>query len=94
MKVQVTEKDIKDGWRWSFARLVNTPKPWQIDERHRNCPVALALTRAYKFKVFAETYNIYVRGKKFRTPEVVSDWMQSFDYGFPVTPFEFELVEE
>ncbi len=94
IKVQITKKDIQDGWQWSFARLVSGPKPWLIDTRHQHCPVAIALKRAFKFKgVSSGSYRIESKGKQYRTPEAVSDWMCNFDYGLPVEPFEFEITE-
>lgn len=95
IKVQITKKDIQDGWNWCYARLVHGPKPWLVEVRHQHCPVAIALKRAFKFKgVAAGTYRIECKGKQYRTPETVSDWMSNFDYGFDVEPFEFEITEE
>ncbi len=97
VKVQVTEQDIRDGWAWSYARLMEykNPRPWLAEERHKHCPVALAMKRAFKYRgVSAMTYRLGGKSREYRTPELVSDWMMTFDYGFKVEPFDFEITED
>jgi len=95
--VEVTEQDIKHGFEWSYIRMTKKyGKNFDKFEMKRceYCPVAIALARTFGQKVYAETYRLTIGDRKYRTPEIVSDWMYEFDKGLTNKPFSFELNDE
>lgn len=96
MTIEVTPDDLKQGWDWSWGRIKNIKddkiREKKLELQCYNCPVATALNRIFKTKnSIAEYYRLTINGVVHRTPEVVSDWMGTFDYALPVEPFSFEL---
>ena len=76
MKIKVTQEHIERG----------VVKDCDV------CPVALAMQEAMeddKVRVFS-TYIETSEGN-YITPESVGDFIDNFDEGLPVKPFEFEL---
>lgn len=65
------------------------------------CPVAIALTRTLNRNVVVEDSDISVYKpsgmsleQRIPTPRIVKDFINKFDAGMPVEPFEFELDVE
>lgn len=75
MKIQVTQKHIDEG------------KP----KCPNNCPVALALIDAGLLNVGVTPVWIRVEDKKYHAPTGVYVFVQNFDEGQKLEPFEFEL---
>lgn len=89
MIIDVTEEDIKNGWNWAMVRIIDEEND---QKRCYYCPIAISLKRTFNSeKVIAATYYLMIKEKKYRTPEIVSDFMLDFDYGKQVTPFSYEL---
>ena len=78
MKIQVTRQDIRLGTPHSEC----------------SCPIALAVGRTRPDtnpSVFVDSDFIQIGYSYFRTPRVAFKFMQAFDAGQPVEPFEFEI---
>jgi hypothetical protein len=80
MKISVTSEDIAAGKRGSCV----------------DCPVVLAVERASGGAVIAGRTWITAAfdgrpGRRWRTPDIVAEFMLLFDQGRPVVPFTFDL---
>lgn len=59
------------------------------------CAVALAVAEATGYDdVWVDEYSMSVGDFYYRTPKSASDFIENFDSGYAVAPFEFELVDE
>lgn len=86
VKIEVTAEDIEMGVRYEC----------------RGCPIARAVMRRFPEAeaVFAREYHITIfqpyglaSNIRFGTPNVAVNFMNVFDYGKPVQPITFEMVE-
>ena len=76
MKIDVTQEDIDRGVKGACTQ----------------CPVALALARAFPdVYVDVATTQLLVGDEFIRAPSVVSIFIEDFDDGEPVQPFSFDL---
>lgn len=57
------------------------------------CPIALAIKRTLKIEsgVWVDYLKVFVKDEEFVLPHAVTNFIQGFDLGLPVAPFEFEL---
>lgn len=78
IKVEVTERDIVHG-RTCDCKM---------------CPVAIALHRltGRVWHVSAEMAYEMGKGRRFRNPSEVSQWIRQFDLGQAMKPFTFEAL--
>lgn len=78
MLVKVSRQHIKKGCRISSS----------------HCPVALAVRAANPKAVYvAVSSMIVIDDKMWNIPDYVQDWVQKFDTGEHVEPFEFTIGE-
>ena len=78
MRIQVTQKHIDEGKK----------------DHCFLCPVALALRDAGFGRPEVTVNRLYLLGAGcFALPDAAKTWIQDFDYGEPVQPFAFEVVE-
>lgn len=76
MKIQVTQEDINNGMR----------------RNGNKCPVTLAIKRATGIALVSSGLTICVYGRRELIPPVaVTEFIEQFDAGNPVSPFEFNL---
>lgn len=75
MKIKVKQKHIDAGKRWYTG----------------NCPVALAIKEVYKTDVWVYSDSIRIADNSLEIPDAVKGFVNAFDSGKPVSPFEFEL---
>ena len=76
MKISVTQEDIEQGQR----------------ENCNYCPVALAIKRVVKpWDMAVGTSTCGINAHSYTLPTVAMMFIDSFDKGLPVQPFEFEL---
>ena len=76
MLIRVTQDDIRNGVQCD-AML---------------CPVALSLRRSLPGRtVTAGEFTIYIDDGMYAAPVAVEEFIENFDDGAPVQPFEFEL---
>lgn len=77
MKIEVTQKHIDYGKRWST----------------KSCPVALAIAEATGSRVRISPYRNIVHAMRqvLNIPEEATRFMDKFDVGLPVEPMTFEL---
>lgn len=83
MKINVSEQNIKEGRPESCE--------W--------CPVARALREIYPSAGTVEVDTDYIRvwiphAQRWKTPDIVADFIAAFDAGEPVAPIAFDLDEE
>lgn len=75
MKIQVTQQEIDNGTR----------------QKASCCPVALAVSLATQRDARVTADTIRFGWKVYITPEPAASFIEAFDAGEPVSPFEFEL---
>lgn len=78
MKITVTQHDIEQGSPFSSC----------------DCPIALAAKRVMpNDEIQVSTQLLWTNTKGYYLPAVAMDFIERFDYGVSVEPFEFEIDE-
>jgi len=79
IRISVTAEDINNGVRKDCTA----------------CPIALAMVRAGLFHPMARPRTLrWGLNKPVPTPNVAADFMDEFDHGQSVEPFEFTITAE
>lgn len=80
MKIQVTQEDIDQG------------TPSEVCA----CPIALAAKRVFAHREIAVLDIVIQIGDRWEMalPDSAQKFIEEFDNGLPVTPFEFELPDK